>query len=190
LFTSLYAEHKNLRTLFRALVRLNDYGHNSFLITTADPSWEQIHNPIRAFDRVLAGELARRGLLDLTGVLAVAELDRLYGRADIFVYPSMIESFGHPLLEAMASGLPVVAADVPVNRELCGDAALYFSPFDDADCAHKIGLVINDAELRRRLAEEGLRRVEKFSWSSHVQVLMQQFESTPELVTERVESPA
>jgi len=190
LFTSLYAEHKNLRTLFRALLRLNDLGHNSLLISTADPSWEKIHNPIRAFDRVLAGELARRGLLELTGVLAGAALDQLYGRADIFVYPSIIESFGHPLLEAMASGLPVVAADVPVNRELCGDAALYFSPFDDADCAHNIRLVMNDADLRRRLAEEGLRRVEKFSWSSHAQILIEQFASTPELLTERVESTA
>ncbi|HET7212965.1 MAG TPA: glycosyltransferase family 1 protein [Terriglobia bacterium] len=190
LFTSLYAEHKNLRTLFRALVRLNDCGHNSFLITTADPSWEKIHNPIRHFDRVLAGELARRRLLELTGVLTGAALDQLYGRADIFVYPSIIESFGHPLLEAMAFGLPVVAADVPVNRELCADAALYFTPFDDVDCARQIGRVIDDAELRRRLAEAGLRRAQKFSWSAHAQMLIEQFAGTPELLTEPVESTA
>jgi glycosyltransferase involved in cell wall biosynthesis len=90
----------------------------------------------------------------------------------------------------MAAGLPVVAADVPVNRELCGETALYFSPFDDADCAHNIGLVMNDADLRSRLAEAGLRRVEKFSWSSHAQILMEQFAGTPELLTEPVESTA
>lgn len=190
LFTSLYAEHKNLRTLFRALVRLNDCGHNSFLITTADPSWEKIHNPIRHFDRVLAGELARRGLLELTGVLTGAALDQLYGRADIFVYPSIIESFGHPLLEAMASGLPVIASDIPVNRELCGEAAMYFAPFDDVDCARQIGRVIENAELRRRLAEAGLRRAQKFSWSAHAQMLIEQFAGTPELLAEPVESTA
>jgi glycosyltransferase involved in cell wall biosynthesis len=190
LFTSLYAEHKNLGTLFRALLRLNAAGHKSFLISTADPSWEDISNPIRDADRGLAQELKCRGLLELTGVLAGATLDQLYGRADIFVYPSVVESFGHPLLEAMASGLPIVAADVPVNRELCGEAAVYFSPFDEADCARQISTVIGDAELRRALMQSGLRRVEKFTWSAHVRVLMQQFASTPEMVAEPVESTA
>ena len=190
LFTSLYAEHKNLGTLFRALLRLHASGGKSFLITTSDPSWEDISNPIRDADRALAHELKSRRLLELTGVLAGAALDHVYARADLFVYPSVVESFGHPLLEAMASGLPVVAADVPVNRELCGEAAVYFSPFNDDDCARQIGFVMNDAELRRTLVQRGLRRVEKFTWSAHVRVLMRQFESTPEILTEPVESTA
>jgi glycosyltransferase involved in cell wall biosynthesis len=190
LFTSLYSEHKNLGTLFRALLRLHASGRKSFLITTADPAWENISNPIRHQDRSLADQLKSLGLLELPGVLAAAELDRLYARADLFVYPSVVESFGHPLLEAMASGLPVIASDIPVNRELCGDAAMYFAPFDDEDCARQIGLVMDDAELRRRLAEDGLRRVEKFSWSAHAQVLIEQFASTPEVLTESVENTA
>ena len=190
LFTSLYAEHKNLGTLFRALLRLNASGHKSFLITTSDPAWEKIRNPIRGADRALAHELKSRGLLELTGVLAGTGLDQLYGRADIFVYPAVVESFGHPLLEAMACGLPVVAADVPVNRELCGEAAVYFSPFDDDDCARQISVVIGDAELRRSLAHNGLERLEQFQWSSHVRILMQQFASTLEILTEPVESTA
>lgn len=190
LFTSFYAEHKNLGTLFRALLRLSASGHKSFLISTADPSWEDIRNAIRDADRALALELKSRRLLELTGVLAGAELDQLYARADLFVYPSVVESFGHPLLEAMASGLPVVAADVPVNRELCGEAAVYFSAFDDADCARQISDVIGDAELRRSLAQKGLRRVEKFTWSAHVRVLLQQFGTSPEILAEPVESTA
>ena len=190
LFTSLYAEHKNLATLFRALLRLDASGHKCFLITTADPGWEDIRNPIRKADRALALELGQRGLLELTGVLAGAALEQLYGRADVFVYPSVVESFGHPLLEAMAAGLPVVAADVPVNRELCGEAAAYFSPFDDGDCARQISAVIGDAELRRTLAQRSLRRVERFSWSSHARILVRQFAETPEVLTEPVESQA
>ncbi len=190
LFTSLYAEHKNLATLFRALLRLHASGHKCLLITTADPDWENIRNPIRLLDRSLAGELKSLGLLELTGLQTGAALDQLYGRADIFVYPSVVESFGHPLLEAMACGLPVVAADMPVNRELCGEAAVYFSPFDDGDCARQISTVISDAELRRSLAQRSVRRAERFSWSSHAQILMQQFASTPEVVAEPVGSPA
>jgi len=187
LFTSLYAEHKNLGTLLRALPQLDA---KCRLITTCDPGWEKIHNPIRAADRALALELQQLGLLELTGVLAGAALDQLYGRADIFVYPAVVESFGHPLLEAMAAGLPVVAADVPINRELCGEAALYFSPFDDADCARQLAALIADADARARLSRQGLQRVEKFQWSSHVRVLLRQFAGSPELFPQTVESHA
>ena len=187
LFTSLYAEHKNLGTLLRALPQIKA---KCFLITTCDPGWENIHNPLRQADRALALNLQQLGLLELTGVLSGTALDQLYAQADIFVYPSVIESFGHPLLEAMAAGLPVVAADVPINRELCGEAALYFSPFDDADCARQIAGLIGDAELRGELAQRGLARAEQFQWSSHARTLIQQFAGVPEILAEPVESHA
>jgi len=187
LFTSLYAEHKNLGTLLRALPQIEA---KCRLITTCDPGWENIHNPIRQADRDLALNLQQLGLLEFTGVLTGAALDQLYGRADIFVYPSVIESFGHPLLEAMAAGLPVVAADVPINRELCGEAAVYFSPFDDGDCARQLAAVMGDAELRGGLAQRGLARAEQFQWSGHVRTLLQQFAGVPEILAEPVESQA
>lgn len=190
-FTSLYAEHKNLGTLLRALPQIpSQTNAKCFLITTCDPGWEKIHNPIRQAERALALELQHLGLLELTGVLSGTALDQLYAQADIFVYPSVIESFGHPLLEAMAAGLPVVAADVPINRELCGEAAIYFSPFDDADCARQIAGLIGDAELRGELAQRGLARAEQFQWSSHARTLIQQFAGVPEIVAEPVESHA
>ena len=172
-FTSLYSEHKNVGTLFRALLELEASGPKCRLITTADPSWEKIENDIRESDRELADELKRRLLVELTGVLAGSALDQLYDKADIFVYPSVVESFGHPLLEAMAAGLPIVAADVPVNRELCGDAAAYFSPFDHSECASAIKKVATDSHFRRQLAQKGIKRVEIFRWSEHVKNLVQ-----------------
>jgi glycosyltransferase involved in cell wall biosynthesis len=174
-FTSLYSEHKNVGTLFRALLELEASGQNCRLITTADPDWEKIDNPIRDSDRKLAEELKRRAVLELTGMLAGFALDQLYARADIFVYPSVVESFGHPLLEAMAAGLPIVAADVPVNRELCGDAAVYFSPFDPSECARTINKVVGDSQFRHVLAQNGIRRAGKFRWSEHVNQLVQAF---------------
>jgi glycosyltransferase involved in cell wall biosynthesis len=174
-FTSLYSEHKNVGTLFRAVLELEASGQKCRLITTADPAWERIKNDIRESDRELADELKRRLLIELTGMLAGSALDQLYGRADIFVYPSVVESFGHPLLEAMAAGLPIVAADVPVNRELCGDAAAYFSPFDHSECACVINKVVRDSHFRQQLAQNGIKRVEKFRWSEHVTNLVQAF---------------
>jgi len=172
-FTSLYSEHKNPGTLFRAMLELEASGQRCRLITTADPEWEQIDNPIRHSDRKLAEELKRRELIELTGVLAGPALDQLYARGDIFVYPSVVESFGHPLLEAMAVGLPIVAADVPINRELCGDAAVYFAPFDHTECARAIDKVMADPQLRDHLVQHGTRNAEKFAWSKHVSQLVQ-----------------
>ena len=174
-FTSLYSEHKNIGTLFRALLELEASGQKCRLITTADPDWERINNAIRESDRKLADELQRLGLLELTGVLAGSALDQLYARADIFVYPSVVESFGHPLLEAMAADLPIVAADVPVNRELAGDAAIYFEAFDPHDLAQQIRRLIHDEDLRRELMHKGLERSRQFRWSLHVERLRMAF---------------
>jgi glycosyltransferase involved in cell wall biosynthesis len=112
LFSSLYSEHKNVGTLFRALFRLEELGKKFMLVTTADPAWEGLNNSIRKQDYRLATKLRQCGLLDLVGTLRGPSLDRLYQTSDIFVYPSIAESFGHPLVEAMSSGLPIVAADI------------------------------------------------------------------------------
>jgi glycosyltransferase involved in cell wall biosynthesis len=172
-FTSLYSEHKNLGTLFRALLELEGSNRKCRLITTADPEWEEIDNPIRDSDRKLAQVLKQRELVDFPGVLAGPALDQLYARCDIFVYPSVVESFGHPLLEAMAAGLPIVAADVPINRELCGNAAVYFAPFDHTECARAVEKVVADSQLRDRLIQKGMRNLEKFAWSKHVNQLVE-----------------
>jgi glycosyltransferase involved in cell wall biosynthesis len=176
-FTSLYSEHKNVGTLFRALLELEASGQKCRLITTADPDWEKIDNPIRESDRKLADELKRRALLELTGMLTGSALDQLYARADIFVYPSVVESFGHPLLEAMAAGLPIVAADVPINRELCANAALYFRPFDPTDCADQVRLLIDDAHARAELVRNAAVQVQNFSWRKHTRALLQELEA-------------
>lgn len=63
------------------------------------------------------------------------EIRHAYRSAGLFVFPSILETFGHPLVEAMASGLPLVAADTSVSREICGEHAQYFRWDDSADCA-------------------------------------------------------
>lgn len=176
-FTSLYSEHKNLGTLFHALLELEASGQKCRLLTTADPDWEKTNNPICESDRKLAEELKRRALVEFTGVLAGHALDQLYATADIFVYPSVVESFGHPLLEAMAAGLPIVAADIPINRELCGDAAIYFEPFNAASCAHQIRILVADSALREQVACSARLQVRKFSWVRHTKMLVEAMET-------------
>src|SRR5262249_10316413 len=111
--------------------------------------------------------LAEVGAVEDVNWRTYGTLPDLYRSADVFVFPSYTESFGHPLIEAMASGLPVVSADAPVNREICGDAAIYFPSFDVAACAAAIERVGGDPQLRAELRSNALRRAQDFRWETH-----------------------
>lgn len=108
----------------------------------------------------------------LLGRIPHAAVHRIYEAAEIFVYPSLCESFGFPLVEAMASGLPVIAADLPINREMCGDAAVYYPPRDPAALAREVVRVASDARLRATLTAAGRMRARQFSWDDHVDQIM------------------
>jgi glycosyltransferase involved in cell wall biosynthesis len=128
-------------------------------------------------------ELARRPYIapwiEFSGPLSECEVQQLYRNADIFVFPSFCESFGHPMVEAMAHGLPIVAADTPVNREICAGAALYFRPLDPGDLAEKVKLVGSDQALTEKLRRSGRHRVADFRWEDHVERLLQAAGAAP-----------
>ena len=108
----------------------------------------------------------------LLGRIPHGAVHRVYEAADLFVYPSLCESFGFPLVEAMASGLPTVAADLPLNREMCGDAAVYYPARDPAALAREIARVATDDVLRETLVAAGRNRARQFSWDDHVDQVM------------------
>lgn len=89
----------------------------------------------------------------------------LYGKSDILVYPSLCESFGFSMLEAMGSNLPIVAADTRINREICETAARYFSPLSAEDCAEQIATLLENNDARNLLLAEGSRRLTQTDWS-------------------------
>jgi glycosyltransferase involved in cell wall biosynthesis len=76
----------------------------------------------------------------------------------------LAEGFGLPPLEAMAAGAPVVCSDIPVLREVCGDAALYFDPHNTRSLITQVGNVVTDKELRDELIAKGRAREKQFSW--------------------------
>ena len=110
-----------------------------------------------ARDPGLADELRRRGA-DVRGYVPKAELAALYRRAACLVLPSRFEGFGLPVVEAMASGTPVVGADEPALREVAGDAAVLVEPHALADGIRR---ALRD---RERLRAAGLERARAFSW--------------------------
>ncbi len=175
---SVYYDQKNLGTLFSALERLQTQEPGTYRLRTTSGLRSVRAGPIHPnleAERDASLRLERDGVVEDLGGQSYETLPDLYRAADIFVFPSYTESFGHPLVEAMASGLPVVAADVPVNREMCGDAAVYFSPFDADACAQAIARVSADATLAARLRAAGLARARDFTWERHVAVLWSAF---------------
>jgi glycosyltransferase involved in cell wall biosynthesis len=114
-----------------------------------------VAGPVR--DEALARELRARGA-DLRGYVSKDELARLYRGAACLVFPSRYEGFGLPLVEAMASGTPVVAAPDPALREVAGDAAVFADPAALADGVRRA------LAERERLVAAGLERARRFTW--------------------------
>jgi len=96
--------------------------------------------------------------------LSLRELKRLYRTGTIFVFPSYCEGFGLPLLEAMTSGMPVVASNRTALPEIAGDAALYFDPDQPQEMAASILHLLQDNDLREKLIELGRKRAKEFDW--------------------------
>jgi glycosyltransferase involved in cell wall biosynthesis len=101
-----------------------------------------------------------------------AELAGIYRGATLFVFPSVLESFGLVPLEAMACGCPVVASNATAIPEILGDAALYFDPYDVEEMTEKIEKVLKDDQLRTSLVLRGKERVKRFSWENSARKLL------------------
>lgn len=110
----------------------------------------------------LASELGIADDLVFTGGIPLEETVHFYRAADVFVYPSLNETFGLPILEAMACGCPVVTSDTSSMPEIAGGAAVLSDPRDPASIAHAISVAIQAG--RDRLRDAGLRRAAHFTW--------------------------
>jgi glycosyltransferase involved in cell wall biosynthesis len=100
--------------------------------------------------------------VDVRGLVSGEELASLYRRTACLVFPSLYEGFGQPPLEAMASGAPVAAANVPAVAEACGDAAALFDPTEPEDIAAVVSGVLDAPE---RFAAAGPKRARDFNWA-------------------------
>jgi glycosyltransferase involved in cell wall biosynthesis len=168
---STYAVHKNFETLIDAFAQLRERGHQVKLFTTT--SREQTSDT-EEYD-ALRRRTAKRGVAEdwyEMGYVPYQHLQYIYRAADVYVFPSFTESFGHSLVEAMATGLPIVAADMPVNREVCGPAGRFFPTFDANQCATLIERLLEAECDRRQLSQASLERAEHFSWRQYTEDLL------------------
>jgi glycosyltransferase involved in cell wall biosynthesis len=171
LFVSHYNYYRNFETLIRALPILRDRlpGKKITLLLTCHLSSSKNPGSYRAETAAsLMSILGVRDNIVELGSVPYRSLHHLYRACHIYVTPAYTETFAHPLVEAMSSGLPVVASDLPVHREICGDAALYFPRFSPDALTERILQIQESPKLAERLSNNGLRRARDFSWSEHV----------------------
>jgi len=158
LFTGTMEPRKNVCRLVEAFARARGAAADHALVLAGKAAWQA---------RAIEETVARLGLgsrVVLPGYVAVADLPALYGAATAFLFPSLVEGFGIPPLEAMACGCPALASAIPALAEVLGEAALTVDPEDVEAIASGIERLAGDAGLRETLRGRGLRRASEFSW--------------------------
>ncbi len=160
LFVGAQEPRKNIGNLIEAL-KIVHRQHKRMPLVLAGREGK---DSLSVLDRIDAHDLKQ--WVKMTGYLNDLELRVVYSLAAAFIFPSLCEGFGLPLLEAMASGIPVMASQTSALPEICQDAALYFDPEQPEDIAEKILHLLKDPDLRKDLIERGEKRVLNFSWES------------------------
>jgi len=158
LFVGATEARKNLPNLIEAL----DLVHKKYMripLVIVGRKGEDYENVMARIVGLSIGPWVR-----IMGYRPGREVRNLYQIASAFVYPSYCEGFGLPLVEAMASGIPVVTSDVTAMPEVAGEAALYFDPKNPEDIADKIVRVLQDEDVREDLVRKGRDRAQDFQW--------------------------
>src|SRR5580704_2684446 len=152
LFVSHYNYYRNFETLLRAIPLIQNRLDKRRVVLFLTCTLRSEKNP-GSYRAEPAAELVQRlGIAEQVvelGAIPYHLLHHVYGACDIYVTPAYAETFAHPLVEAMASGVPIVAADLPVHREVCGEAALFFQRFSPQESADQVLRLEASPDLRK-----------------------------------------
>lgn len=159
LYVGTIEPRKNLARLMSAFAEARRAGITQHLVCVGPYGWSS---------RDLSGHIEKLGITNavyFTGYVPFDHLPSIYNLADFFVFPSLYEGFGLPVVEAMASGLPVLTSNTSSLGEIAGDAAVTVDPTDTQAMQYAIQRLATDGQLRREYAERGLVRARTFSWT-------------------------
>lgn len=174
LFVSHYNYYRNFETLIRSLPILRDRFARpvKLLLTCRLRTGENPGSYRTERAASLVKTLGVSEMLVELGSVPYGELHQLYRSADLYVTPAYTETFAHPLVEAMSCGIPIVASDLAVHREICGEAAVYFPRFSHEDLAESVLQVAASETISQRMVRRGLDRSRDFSWKQHLEKLL------------------
>ncbi|MEX2227527.1 MAG: glycosyltransferase family 1 protein [Dehalococcoidia bacterium] len=149
---------KNRTRLIRAMRELRDDGVDARLAIVGQKAWRY------EADFRLIEDIGMTDRIRYLGYVPEADLPALHSAATAFVFPSLYEGFGLPVLEAMACGAPVLTSNVSATAEIAGDAALLVDPLSQDDIREGLRRLLTDAHLRTELGQRGRERAAEFSW--------------------------
>jgi glycosyltransferase involved in cell wall biosynthesis len=152
--------HKNLERLVRAIVPLVERWPDVMLVMPGNPTTHEQEL------RELSRELGIAGNVTFPAYVDAADLEGLYALARCFVFASINEGFGIPILEAMRRGVPVACSRASALPEVAGEAARYFDPYDVPDIAGALGELLRDRVLAAKLSARGREREALFTWEA------------------------
>jgi len=155
IYTGSLYPHKNIEVLAKAVGKINN-NLSLVVVCVRNVFYERFLNKIKKMG------LAKS--INLVGFVPDEEIAGLYSQAEAFVFPSLWEGFGLPGLEAMALGLPVIAAKASCLPEVYGQAAFYFEPDEVNDLVEKIKIIMTNKKIKEDLIKKGFTQVKKYSW--------------------------
>lgn len=162
LFVGRLNQRKNLKTLIAAFLEVKKVKSIPHMLIIAGKIDYNTKETLQALkDAEACADIK------FTGFVPEEDLMGFYSQAEVFIYPSLFEGVGLPVLEAMQSGVPVITSNTSSLREIAGDAALTVNPLDIDEMGRGIYWMINDQKLRDEYITKGRTRVKAFSWKSN-----------------------
>jgi len=152
---------KNHAGLIRAFSALKATEHIPHSLVLAGSDWDRAEEVHRVAD-----ESPYSDDIVFTGFAPTEDIPLLYCGADIFVFPSLYEGFGMPILEAMASGIPVACSNISSMPEVAGDTGIFFDPYDEQSITDAMRRLLTDPDLLNVCRERGLEKAKKYTWSA------------------------
>ena len=156
-----FGPQKDFITVIKAMSHLKTSGVRIKLVLTLDENTKEYPSILHEIEANKIQDMIE----NLGEVTDRDNLQRVYHSLDIFIFPSLVESFGFTLVEAMTAGLPVIVADTPSNREMVGEAGQFFPTENSKQLLEKIQSIMIDKNLYNLASENSIKRSRFFSWN-------------------------
>ena len=165
--------HKNIETLIRAYHNLDNQIKSTYKLVICGSTNNHTKHLIS-----ISEQLKLNDFIIFTGYISNEDLNYLYSAANLFVFPSLYEGFGFPPLEAMSCGCPVIVSDIPIFREIYGDAVQYFNKNNFIELSNKIRDTLLDPIRNNNIIAIGSQLIHKYSWNKCGKEILQQIKNT------------
>ena len=158
-----FEKRKDLLTLVKAYKKLIDNKFLDYKLVLAGAKnlngYDRLYFDIKNY----IDKYNLNDYVDIPGYLKEKEIKKIYSKTLIYVFPSLDEGFGIPLIESMKSKVPIICSDIEIFKEIGRDSVLYFKASNHIDLYEKLNIIINDSDLRKKLIKFGKENVKRFN---------------------------